>query len=326
MIMKRLVSGVQPTGTPHIGNYLGAFKQWIDFQQDYDSFFFIADYHALTTQPDPKDTTNFTYELLAMLVALGLNPRKSTIFLQSSIPQHTELSWILNSYAYMGELERMTQYKEKSHKHNENAGLFTYPVLQTADVAIYNGELVPVGEDQVQHLELAREIVRRFNTKYGEVLTEARPLLTEQARVMSLTNPDMKMSKSEPAGCLFLADDETTIMRKIKRAVTESNSGSKEMGMGVKNLFGIMEGFSEPDVIAHFRKLYKEEKLSFAELKDQVTDDLISFLKPVQKTYNQLIKDHKALKTILESGREKALPVAEKTLKLVKEKIGLVTI
>ena len=323
--MKRLVSGVKPTGSPHIGNYLGAFKQWIEFQEDYDCFYFIADYHSLTIQPDPKEITDYTYELLATLVALGLNPRKSTIFLQSSIPQHTELSWILDNYAYMGELERMTQYKEKSHKHNENAGLFTYPVLQTADIALYDGEVVPVGEDQVQHLELAREIVRRFNTKYGAVLTEPRPLLTKQARVMSLTDPDTKMSKTEAAGCLFITDDEATITRKIKRAVTESHSGN-EMGAGVKNLFGIMEGFSDPDTIDHFKKAYKEESLSFAELKDQVTEDLIDFLKPVQKTYNQLVKDHKSLKLIMEDGFKKAEPIAKETIERVKEKIGIITL
>ncbi len=322
---KRLVSGIQPTGTLHIGNYLGAIKQWVELQDKYDAFFFLADYHTLTSRPTPEVLKKNSLELIAMLIALGVNPKSSTLFLQSDIPEHTELGWILNSFATLGQLNRMTQFKEKSDQYGQNVGLFTYPVLQTADVALYGAEVVPVGDDQVQHLELAREIVRSFNHHIGrDILIEPKPLITKAARVMSLSDPAKKMSKSIAGSSIGLLDDAATIEKVLKRAVTDTDP-SGEMSSGVKNLFLLLENFSEPEVFEHFSTQYKNGMIRYSELKEQLAEDITLFLKPVQKTFESLIKDEKTLRLVLTQGADKARTAARQTLKKVKSELGLIS-
>jgi len=322
--MKRLLSGIQPTGALHIGNYLGAVKQWVELQHDYDAFYFIADYHALTGRPKPSDLRSHTIELTAMLVALGIDPKSSTLFLQSDVPEHTELAWILNNFATLGQLNRMTQFKEKSDQYGQNVGLFTYPVLQTADIALYDAEAVPVGEDQVQHLELSREIVRNFNNHVGSsVLVEPKPVLTKAARVMALNDPSKKMSKSIAGSAVLVTDDAATIERTIKRAVTDSDPNSTEKSPAIANLFLLLENFTEPEQVRHFEDQFKKGSIRYSELKEQLTEDIVAFLEPVQKTYQQLLDNPDQLQKILSNGANKARPVAEATLKRVKKALGL---
>jgi tryptophanyl-tRNA synthetase len=223
----------------------------------------------------------------------------------------------------MGQLSRMTQFKEKTNQHGQNVGLFTYPSLMAADVLLYNAELVPVGEDQIQHLEVAREIARSLNNHTKkETLVEPKPLLNKASRIMSLTNPDKKMSKSVEGSAIGLLDSEATVIRHIKRAVTDSDPNSTKQSPGVKNLFTIMEGVSDPQVVAHFQDLSKQGRLRYSELKEQLIEDILGFLRPLQKTYHSLISDSSALIKILEQGQKKALPIAEKALLRVKTDLG----
>ncbi len=225
--MKRLLSGVQPTGELHIGNYLGAVKQMVEFQHDYDAYFFLADLHTLSIKLEPKALHSQALDLIAMLVALGIDPKSSTLFVQSQIPAHAELGQILGNFTSIGQLNRMTQFKEKSDRHGQNVGLFTYPVLQTADIALYGAEVVPVGDDQVQHLELSREIIRSFNQFVKEhILVEPKPLLNQAARIMALNDPTKKMSKSIPGSAIGLLATESEISQTIKKAVTDSDPNS----------------------------------------------------------------------------------------------------
>ncbi|OGD61703.1 tryptophan--tRNA ligase [Candidatus Berkelbacteria bacterium RIFCSPLOWO2_01_FULL_50_28] len=322
--MKRLVSGIKPTGELHLGNYLGAIKQFVDLQNDYDCFFFIADYHALTIRPTAKDLSYLTRHVAAMLIACGVDPKNTTYFLQSDISEHTELAWILSNFVSMGALNRMTQYKEKSDRHGQNAGLFTYPVLMAADVLLYDAEVVPVGDDQVQHLELARELVRSFNAHAEKTFIEPKPLLNTGARIMALNDPKHKMSKSIPGSAITLLDDETAVTQTIKRAVTDSDPGAKEMSPAVKNLFTILEGIGNRETYLRLENQYKDGTLRYSELKEQLIDDVIAFLGPIQKTYHALLKDEDALVQILEEGRKKAQPIAAETLAKAKKALGLI--
>ncbi len=321
---KRLVSGVQPTGTLHLGNYLGAIKQWVELQNDFDAYFCVVDYHALTGRPKPADLARHTTELTAMLVALGIDPKSATLFLQSDVPEHTELGWILNNFTTLGQLNRMTQFKEKADQYGQYVGLYTYPVLQTADIALYGAETVPVGEDQVQHLELAREIIRNFNNHVGrDVLIEPKPLLTKSARVMALNNPAKKMSKSIPGSAIGLLDDPSTVEQTLKRAVTDSDPNSSEMSPAIANLFLLLENFAEPDMTKHFHEQYKKGTIRYSELKEQLTEDINAFLAPVQKTYHSLVANPAQLRTILDEGAKKARPIAAETVLTVKKALGL---
>lgn len=325
MKQKRLVSGLQPSGELHIGNYLGAIKQIATLQHDYDSFIFIADYHALTTRPKPDVLRQNIQHIIAMLIALGVDPNSTVIFRQSELPQHTELGWILSSFVTMGQLNRMTQYKEKSNQHGQNVGLFTYPTLMAADILLYDAEVVPVGDDQVQHLELAREIARTLNSHTGQAtVVEPKPLLTKAARIMSLSDPQKKMSKSVPGSAIGLLDDEATVIRSLKRAVTDSDPHSAELSNGVKNLFVILEGVSDPETVKKFQGLQMQGKLRYSELKEQLIDDVLAFLKPVQKSYRSLIKEPAQLQKILDKGREQAQPIATQVLQRIKKDLGLV--
>ncbi len=322
--MEKLLSGIQPTGELHIGNYLGAVKQMVEFQHDYDAFFFIADLHTLSIKPSPEKMRSQTLDLLAMMVALGIDPKSSTLFVQSQIPAHAELGQLFGNFTSLGQLNRMTQFKEKSDRHGQNVGLFTYPVLQAADIALYGAEVVPVGEDQVQHLELSREIIRSVNHFVGDnILVEPKPLLTKAARIMALNDPSKKMSKSIPGSAIGLLATEGEITQTIKRAVTDTDPNSGEMSPGVKNLFVILEGVSDPETVKHFEEQHKKGTIRYSELKEQLIEDIIRFLKPIQKTYASLRKDEAGLIKIAEEGRKKAEPVAEETLKKVKESLGL---
>ncbi len=321
---KRLVSGIQPTGSLHLGNYLGAVKQWVELQDDYDSFFFIADYHTLSIRPKREVLKQNILDLVASLIALGVDPKSATLFRQSDVIEQAELAIILNNFTTVGQLNRMTQFKEKSDQFGQNVGLLTYPVLQTADVAAYGGEVVPVGEDQVQHLELSREIVRCFNNHVGQaVLVEPKPLLTKAARVMALNNPTKKMAKSVPGSAISLLDNQQSIEQTLKRAVTDSDPNSSEMSPGVLNLFLLLESFSSAETANHFHKQHKDGTIRYSELKEQLTEDIVAFLEPIQKTYQSLMGDPAQLVTILEQGKRKAAPVAEQTLKKVRLSLGL---
>lgn len=323
---KRVLSGIRPSGFLHLGNYLGAIKQWIELQNTYESFFMVADLHAITSDFEPKNLQNLIYELVAFYLAAGLNTKKAVIFVQSHIPEHCELTWLLSTLTSFGDLKRMTQFKEKSEKEqpqNVNAGLFNYPLLMTADVIIYKAQLVPVGEDQVQHIELARAIVDRFNRLYGHTFLRPRPLLTKGARIMSLNNPDQKMSKMVKGSYVSLLDTPSQIRQKIMSAVTDTKPG-KEMSSGVKNLFTLLEIFAKRIVYESFKKKYQQRTLKYEELKKQLADDITAGLAPLQKKFSQLKQDKKYLKRIIENGDQKARAIAADTLLEVKKKMGLI--
>ncbi|MCR4278150.1 MAG: tryptophan--tRNA ligase [Candidatus Berkelbacteria bacterium] len=323
--MKRLVSGIQPSGTLHIGNYLGAIKQWVELQNDYDCYYFIADEHVIDTKPRPVDLRERTLETVAMLVALGVDPKNCVLFVQSQIPEHGELAWLLLSFTTLGQLTRMTQFKEKSDRHGQSVGLLGYPVLMATDILLYDAEIVPVGEDQVQHLELAREIARSFNAHAGQTFTEPKPLLTKAARIMALNDPKRKMSKSVPGSAIGLLDDEATVTATIRKAVTDSDPNSNKMSPGVENLFTILEGFSTPETATQFGDKYKDGQLKYSELKEQLIEDILAFLGPVQKTYKSLLARPDQLERIIKEGTAKARPIASAKLAIVKKNLGLLS-
>ena len=322
-----LMSGIQPTGKLHIGNYLGALKNFVELQNSgkYRCFFFIADLHSLTQEYDPKEKPEQIENIILDFFAAGIDPKRSVIFVQSAIPAHSELAWILNTITPMGELLRMTQFKDKSESapQNINAGLFDYPVLMAADILLYGARFVPVGEDQMQHLELTRTLTRRFNGKFGKVFTEPFPVMTEVPRLMSLDDPVKKMSKSRPEGCLFLDDGPETIRKKIMRAVTDSETEVRmdmERKPAISNLMRIysaMTGMNFMEIEEHFRgKGYGEFKRELAEV-------TVKGLAPFQKKKKELRKNRSALARLIAAGNKKANAAAEKKLLEVKKKIGL---
>ncbi len=321
------MSGIQPTGKLHIGNYLGALKNFVELQNSgkYRCFFFIADLHSLTQEYDPKEKPEQIENIILDFFAAGIDPKRSVIFVQSAIPAHSELAWILNTITPMGELLRMTQFKDKSESapQNINAGLFDYPVLMAADILLYGARFVPVGEDQMQHLELTRTLTRRFNGKFGKVFTEPFPVMTEVPRLMSLDDPVKKMSKSRPEGCLFLDDGPETIRKKIMRAVTDSETEVRmdmERKPAISNLMRIysaMTGMNFMEIEEHFRgKGYGEFKRELAEV-------TVKGLAPFQKKKKELRKNRSALARLIAAGNKKANAAAEKKLLEVKKKIGL---
>ena len=316
-------------GNLTIGNYLGAINNWVKMQEEYDPYYMIADLHSLTVRNEPEKLRENTLKVIALYVACGLDPEKNTIFIQSHVPAHTELSWILSCYTYLGELSRMHQFKDKSAKHedNINSGLFTYPVLMASDILLYNADLVPVGEDQKQHLEITRDIAERFNNIYGETFNIPEPYISKAgARIMGLQNPEAKMSKSttNPLDAIFLNDEPEEIMKKFKRAVTDSENCVKfdvENKPGVSNLmeiYGLIKEMSMEEVEKAFvGKGYGDFKVAVAEA-------VIERLKPVQDKYNELMKNPEMLKEIYEKGAKKANEKAIKLIKEVYEKVGLV--
>lgn len=325
---KTVFSGVQPSGALTIGNYIGSIRNWIDLQDDYNCFYSIVDLHAITVPQVPKDLRKNTLDLLALYLASGLDPEKSTIFIQSHVSAHTELTWVLNTITYMGQLNRMTQFKEKSKRSEENlnAGLFTYPVLMASDILLYQTDLVPVGEDQKQHLELARDLAERFNNRYSETFKVPDPLIKKVgARIMSLQNSESKMSKSDDNenGYILLLDSPDTINRKIKRAVTDSLGLVKysDEQPEVKNLINIYSAFSG-NSIEEIESKY--EGAGYGQFKKDLAEVVIEGLRPLQEKYDEYMKNKDYLEEVYRGGAEKAERVARKTLRKVYKKVGFI--
>ena len=322
---KRIFSGAQPTGNVHLGNYLGALKNWVALQHEYESFFCIVNLHALTVPQDPKLLLEKTRDLARIYLAVGIDPDVSTIFIQSDVPEHTQLTWVLNGVARQGELERMTQFKEKAKKQQENVsvGLFDYPVLMAADILLYHTDLVPVGDDQKQHLELTRDLAIRFNRDYGETFKVPEPYIPKVgARIMSLSDPLKKMSKSDddPNGCVLLMDDADTVLRKFKRAVTDSGTEIRfdESRPAINNLleiYHLITGKSQAEVEEHFAGK------GYATLKGDLAEVTIEFLRPFQQQVEEITDER--LDGLLQQGREKASKIAGATLAQVYQRIGI---
>ena len=326
---KVMLSGIQPSGDLHLGNYLGAVKNWAELPEQFDCFYFMADLHTLTVRQDPKELRRRSTAQLAQYIACGLDPEKNTLFLQSHVHEHAELGWILNCYTMFGELSRMTQFKDKSAKHtdNINGGLFTYPALMAADILLYQADFVPVGEDQKQHCELTRDIAIRFNNLYGETFKVPEPYIPKVgARIMSLSNPASKMSKSDPLGCVFLMDKPEELARKFKRAVTDSDTErcvrfDPENKPGVANLIQIyssVTGRSFDEIEAEF------DGKGYGVFKPAVGEAVIETLRPIREEAERMIADKAYLQQVYTDGAQKASFVARKTLRKVYKKIGLV--
>ncbi len=318
-----LISGIQPTGRLHVGNYLGAIKNFKKLQDsgDYQPYFFVADLHSLTTEFDPNEKRDQVREIIRTYLKAGLDPKESTIFVQSEIPPNVELSWILSTVTPYGMLSRMTQFKKKSknQKNNINAGLFFYPVLMAADIVLYDAQYVPVGEDQIQHLEFTREIVRKFNNRYGDIFKEPEELLTHTSRLMSLTDPENKMSKSSPKGCLFLDDSPKEIKKKIMSAVTDSGKEIKydeKNKKAVSNLMNIYHAFSGKKI----KEIEKEfEGKGYGDFKKTLAELVTKKLEPFrEEKYSD-----KEIEKIIKQGNKKALKRADKKIKKVKKALGL---
>ena len=325
---KTILSGIKPTGSLNLGGYLGAVKNWVALQEDYNCLYMLADLHALTIRIDPAVLRRNSMELFALYIACGIDPEKNLLFFQSHVPQHAELSWILNCYTMFGELNRMTQFKDKSAKNAENinAGLFTYPVLMASDILLYQSDLVPVGEDQRQHLELARDIATRFNGVYGDVFKLPEGYTPKVgARIMSLTNPTHKMSKSEEDenGTVNLLDSKDAILRKFKRAVTDSETCVRyaEGKDGINNLMSIYSAVTGKS----FEEIEKEfDGKGYGDFKLAVGECVAECLAPIQQKYNNLVSDKAQLEAIHKRGAEQAGYLAMKTLRKVYKKVGLI--
>ena len=323
--MKRAVSGVQPTNNLHLGNYLGAIKNWVELQNQYDSFYCIVDLHAITIKQDPKVLRQNVLNVAKTYLALGIDPNKSTIFVQSQVPQHAELAWVLNTVAKVGELERMTQFKDKAtqHKENLNMGLFDYPVLMAADILLYDPEIVPVGEDQKQHVELTRDLAERFNSAYGKTFVVPEPLIKKEgARIMGLDDPSKKMSKSATSANNYIAllDSPEVVAKKISKAVTDSGStiesGAERPALtNLLTIYSLLSG----QTIKNIEKEYTGK--GYADFKKGLTNTVTEFLSNFQTKFNAL--DDNEVRAVLEDGAKKARAIAEKKMEDVKTKIGL---
>lgn len=325
---KRIFSGIQPSGNLTIGNYLGAVRNWSKLQEEYDCLYCVVDLHALTVRQDPKELRQRTLSVMALLIACGLDPEKNILFAQSHVGAHAELAWILNCYTYFGELSRMTQFKDKSQKNedNVNSGLFTYPVLMAADILLYGAHLVPVGQDQKQHLEITRDIALRFNNIYGEVFTIPEAYIPEVgAKIMSLQEPRSKMSKSDENENNFIAllDPPEVVARKFKRAVTDSGKEilyDEENKPGISNLLSIYSCISGKTIEQSVSEFAGK---SYGEFKTIVGETVIEALRPIQANYNALMGDRDYLLEILNQGAEKAERLAKRMLDKVYKKVGL---
>lgn len=325
---KRIFSGIQPSGVLHLGNYLGAIKQWIELQNDPENelIFSIVDLHAITVPQDPKVLQEKILEVAAIYLACGVDPKKSKIFIQSSRPEHTELAWILNCFTGMGELSRMTQFKDKSEKQSlVSTGLFDYPVLMAADILLYNTTLVPVGDDQKQHVELARDLAIRMNKKFGDLFTIPEPQIKkESARIMGLDDPRKKMSKSASSANNYIAlvDDPNLIRQKIKRAVTDSGNKIEVAPdkPAISNLLNIYSGMAGKTV-TEIEQEFKGK--SYGEFKESLAEEVVRFLAPIQSKFKKLMSDRDELIKILEFGSQLVAPIAQNTLEKVKSAVGL---
>ena len=323
--MKRIFSGAQPTGNVHLGNYLGALRNWVALQHEYESFFCIVNLHAITSRQDPKLLADKTRELARLYIAVGIDPAVSTIFVQSDVAEHAELTWVLNCIARMSELERMTQFKDKARKQRENVGVgvFDYPVLMAADILLYQTDLVPVGEDQKQHLELTRDLAVRFNRDYGETFRVPEPYIPKTgARIMSLSDPAKKMSKSDddPSGCVMLLDDADSIQRKFKRAVTDSGTeirfdAGRPAITNLLTIFQLLTNKSREEIESHFAAK------GYAQLKSELADLTIDFLRPLRERVESI--EDAQLSAILDEGKQKAQGIAKTTLSTVMGRVGI---
>lgn len=326
---KTVFSAVQPSGIPTIGNYVGSIKNWVKMQDEYDCIYSLADLHTLTVKQIPAELRQRSYDLLALYLACGIDPEKSVVFAQSHVPAHAELTWILNTVTYPGELTRMTQYKDKSQRHAENVnmGLLDYPVLMAADILLYGTDLVPVGADQKQHLEIARDLAVRFNNRYSETFTVPEPLIPKTgAKIMSLQDPDKKMSKSDdnPNAYISMNDSTDEIVKKFKRAVTDSQAEVRydpENKKGVSNLLTIYSLFADKTI----EEAEKEfEGKGYGDFKLAVGETVAAVIEPVIAEKNRILKDKGYLESILKSGAEKANYLAGKMMRKVYRKVGLI--
>jgi len=322
----RVFSGIQPTGNLHLGNYIGAISQWVEMQNRYNCFFCIVDLHAITVPQEPKQLTEKIKELAALYLACGINPGQSTIFIQSHNPDHTSLAWILDCYASMGQLERMTQYKAKANQANTGVGLFNYPVLMAADILLYQTDLVPVGEDQKQHVELTRDLAEKFNARFGPVFKLPKvKTLSVGARIMSLQDPSQKMSKSslDKKGTIDLLDSPKIIKNKVMASVTDSGREIKASPQkpGITNLLTIYSAVSG-QTIDQLEQQYQSQS-SYGQFKTDLAKAIVDFLTPIQRRYQKIRQNEKKLNAVLKEGAKKAKKISQETLKMVKEKMGL---
>ncbi|MDY4541257.1 MAG: tryptophan--tRNA ligase [Candidatus Ventricola sp.] len=325
---QRILSGIQPTGTPTLGNYIGAMRNWKLLEDEYDCLYMVADLHTITVRQEPAKFRQNAMQMLGLLLASGLDPKKSVLFFQSHVHQHAELAWLLDCYTYMGEMSRMTQFKDKSAKHadNINCGLFTYPVLMAGDILLYQANLVPVGKDQTQHLEICRDIAQRVNGLYGNVFTIPEGYYSKVgARVQSLQDPARKMSKSDAEDSFIsVLDTPDVIRRKYRRAVTDSLASIRfdpENQPGVSNLLSIISALTGEDmekVVASF------EGKGYGDLKAAVTDVTIETLAPIQAEFARVMKDKKYMEEVYREGAQRAGAIAERTLQKLMKKIGYV--
>lgn len=325
---KRVFSALKPTGDLTIGNYIGALKNMVEMSKTYDCYYSVADLHSLTVDCVPADLRRRSYDFMAFFMAIGLDPEKSTLFIQSHVPAHAELGWILNCYTQFGEAKRMTQFKDKSEKapQNVNVGLFAYPTLMAADILLYQADYVPVGKDQMQHLELTRTIAERFNNKYSPTFVVPEGIMPKSgAKIYSLLDPTAKMGKTDDNvnGTIFLLDDEDTVMRKFKRAVTDSDREIRfsEDKPGVSNLLTIYSTFAGVTV-AEAEQFFAG--MDYAYLKEKTGESVVEYFKPIRAKYFDLIKNKDYLDALCKQGAEKAARVAYKTLSKVYRKVGLV--
>ena len=325
---KVIFSGIKPSGELTLGNYLGALKPWAELQNNYDTYYCVVDLHAITVKQEPKDLRRRTWQNLAIYIAAGLDPEKNTFFIQSHVPAHAELAWILNCYLYIGEMSRMTQYKSEVAKRREAIGLgiLTYPSLMAADILLYQTDLVPVGKDQHQHLELTRDIAVRFNNMYSETFMIPETFSSKtSAKIMDLQTPSKKMDKSDdnPNGVIYIMDSPETIRKKISRAITDNvgiiNYSDEQAGIkNLVNIFASIEKISPEEVV----DFYKGK--GYAELKSDVAESIIKELAPVKERTTKLLEDKKMLEAIVKEGAKRANDVAVKTLRKVKKKIGFI--
>jgi len=328
---KVILSGIQPSGELTLGSYLGAIKNWVELADEYDCYYMMADMHSITVRQNPADLRRRTLTQMAAYIACGLDPEKNTIFIQSHVPAHAELAWVLNCYTMFGELSRMTQFKDKSAKNadNINAGLFTYPALMAADILLYQANLVPVGGDQKQHVEICRDIANRFNGVYGEVFQIPEPYIPKVgARIMSLTSPDSKMSKSDkdPNGCVYVLEKPEDILRKFKKAVTDSDTErcvryDPEQKPGVSNLmaiYSVATGQSFDEIEAEF------DGKGYGAFKPAVGEAVVEMFRPIREETERILADKAYLESVYRAGAEKAGYVANKTLRKVYKKVGFV--
>ena len=326
---KTILSGIQPSGELTLGSYLGAIKNWVSLSKDYNCYYCIVDMHAITVRQNPASLRRRTLEQLAQYIACGLDPEENTIFIQSHVSAHAELAWVLDCYTMFGELSRMTQFKDKSAKYadNINAGLFTYPALMAADILLYQADLVPVGIDQKQHIEITRDIAHRFNGIYGDVFKIPEPYIPEVgAKIMSLTSPENKMSKSDkdPGGCIYIMQKPEDIMRSFKRAVTDSETCVRydsEKKPGISNLmtiYSVATGKSFDEIEKEF------DGKGYGDFKPAVGEAVVEMLRPIREEAERILKDKAYLEKVYRNGAEKAAYTANKTLRKVYKKVGFV--